>query len=90
MAIVQALKEPGEIRLSAQSPGCSQPPSPSKAGTRHRAKRRKTRMDIFAHGLWTAAIATGVNRKIARPLRVGWAVFFGVFPDLFAFAPPSP
>ena len=45
-------------------------------------------MDIFAHGLWTAAIATGVNRKIARPLRVGWAVFFGVFPDLFAFAPP--
>jgi hypothetical protein len=45
-------------------------------------------MDIFAHGLWTTAIATGVNRKIAHPIRVGWAAFFGVFPDLFAFAPP--
>jgi hypothetical protein len=45
-------------------------------------------MDIFAHGLWTAAAARGVNRKAPRRLRLPWVVFFGVFPDLFAFSVP--
>ena len=34
-------------------------------------------MDIFAHALWSGAI---YNKK-----RVGWAIFFGVAPDLFSF-----
>lgn len=45
-------------------------------------------MDIFAHGLWTAAAARGANKKAARRIRVGWAAFFGAFPDLFAFTIP--
>ena len=45
-------------------------------------------MDIFAHGLWAAAAARGVNRKAPRRLRVPWFAFFGVFPDLFAFSVP--
>lgn len=45
-------------------------------------------MDIFAHGLWAAAAARGVNRKAARRIRTGWAAFFGMFPDLFAFSVP--
>ncbi len=50
-------------------------------------------MDIFAHTLWTAALAKGANtnkkviEKNTKPLRVGWAAFFGVAPDLFAFSP---
>ena len=42
-------------------------------------------MDIFAHGLWATAAARGTNRKIERRIRLGWAAFFGMFPDLFAF-----
>lgn len=42
-------------------------------------------MDIFAHGLWTAAAAKGVKKVTRKPVRVGLAAFFGVFPDLFAF-----
>ena len=45
-------------------------------------------MDIFAHGLWTAALARGANRKLGRKIRVGWAAWWGVFPDLFAFTIP--
>jgi hypothetical protein len=45
-------------------------------------------VDIFAHGLWAGAAATAANRKLKRPVRIGWAVFWGVFPDLFAFAIP--
>lgn len=49
-------------------------------------------MDIFAHSLWTYAAARVANRKLARkgkkPLHVGWATFFGVWPDLFAGAVP--
>ncbi len=58
------------------------------------------RMDIFAHGLWTAAAARAVNlrlrkkpeterpRLIRRPLNVWHAAFWGIFPDLFAFTIP--
>lgn len=41
-------------------------------------------MDIFAHGLWTAAAAKSLSRP-SRRLRTGWAAFFGVAPDLFSF-----
>lgn len=46
-------------------------------------------MDIFAHTLWAAAGARGINslreKKHKRLLRVGWTAFWGVFPDFFAF-----
>jgi hypothetical protein len=49
-------------------------------------------MDIFAHGLWTYAAAKALNKKIEskskKPLRVWRAAFWGIFPDLFAFAIP--
>jgi len=44
-------------------------------------------MDIFAHGLWAAAAARGSNRKVRRKISVWWTAWWGVFPDLFAFAP---
>ncbi|MBI2052655.1 MAG: hypothetical protein HYT34_00190 [Candidatus Ryanbacteria bacterium] len=44
-------------------------------------------MDVFAHGLWTGALYTYAQKKQKRPLKVGWAVFWGVIPDLFAFTP---
>jgi hypothetical protein len=60
-------------------------------------------MDIFAHTLWTNAVARGANsvadKKFTRTgeqggnkqfhLNVGWTAFWGVFPDLFAFTIPS-
>lgn len=45
-------------------------------------------MDIFAHGLWTGAAYKLANKKTAKPLNVKLAIFFGVLPDLFAFAIP--
>jgi len=44
-------------------------------------------MDILAHGLWTNVMYkvipnTQKDRKITR-----WGIFFGIFPDLFAFTP---
>jgi hypothetical protein len=49
-------------------------------------------MDIFAHGLWTAAAAKAVNKKLElknkSELNIWRAVFFGIFPDLFAFTIP--
>jgi hypothetical protein len=57
-------------------------------------------MDILAHTLWANYGARKANREIgkrndkkpeAKPipkLSVGWASFFGVFPDLFAFTIP--
>lgn len=45
-------------------------------------------MDIFSHGLWAAAAARGANLKLSRKnFSPGWAAFWGVFPDLFAFTP---
>jgi hypothetical protein len=44
-------------------------------------------MDIFAHGLWAAAAARGLNRKSRRRVSVVWTAWWGIFPDLFAFAP---
>jgi hypothetical protein len=42
-------------------------------------------MDIFAHGLWTGAVARAANKKWRISLSTWPAVFWGVFPDLFAF-----
>lgn len=44
-------------------------------------------MDIFAHGLWTGAAYRAINLKRERPLKVWWAIFWGILPDLFAFTP---
>jgi hypothetical protein len=45
-------------------------------------------MDIVAHGLWAAAAAKGTKRKWRVNVRVAWAAWWGVFPDLFAFTLP--
>lgn len=44
-------------------------------------------MDVFAHALWTTAGAKAVNKK-KKILKVGWAAFWGVVPDFFAFTIP--
>jgi hypothetical protein len=46
-------------------------------------------LDIIAHGLSTAAAAVATRRGGQRRIRVGWALFFGVLPDLVAFAIPA-
>jgi hypothetical protein len=46
-------------------------------------------MDIFAHGLWTAAAMKTANRHRTRRIRIGWAAWWGIFPDLFAFTIPT-
>lgn len=50
-------------------------------------------MDILAHTLWANAGARGLNKlreKKGKPkiISPGWTGFWGVFPDLFAFAIP--
>ncbi len=50
-------------------------------------------MDILAHTLWTnagARAANAVASKEGKKFHVspGWAAFWGVFPDLFAFTIP--
>lgn len=45
-------------------------------------------MDFLSHGLWSAVAYKAARRKTARPLNVWLAVFFGVLPDVFAFAIP--
>lgn len=44
-------------------------------------------MDIFSHGLWSAAIYKGAKMKVKQPLKTRLAVFFGIIPDLFSFTP---
>jgi len=46
-------------------------------------------MDLFAHALWTAAATTGVRRKWLQPISLKWAIFWGIFPDIFSFAVPA-
>lgn len=50
-------------------------------------------MDVLAHTLWTNAGARAGNKLSQKKggkfhVSVGWAAFFGVFPDLFAFTIP--
>jgi len=46
-------------------------------------------MDIFAHALWSSAAAKLFRDHSHYPLRLGWAAFWGVFPDLFSFSIPA-
>jgi len=46
-------------------------------------------MDIFAHTLWAAAGARGLNAAKGKKVStVGWTALFGVAPDFFAFGLP--
>ncbi len=42
-------------------------------------------MDIFSHGLWTAAAYKAVELKQKKHFKIWWAVFFSLAPDLFSF-----
>lgn len=46
-------------------------------------------MDIFAHGLWSNLAGGYYNLKNEKKEKINkfWAVFWGIFPDLFAFSP---
>jgi hypothetical protein len=46
-------------------------------------------MDIVAHALWTTAAAIPLRQQLRRPINLGWAAFWGVFPDVFSFAIPA-
>lgn len=46
-------------------------------------------MDILAHVLWTAGAAVPLRRRLHQPLSLSWAIFWGVFPDVFSFAIPA-
>ena len=50
--------------------------------------RRKFFLDFVAHALWTTIAAQASRRRVAR-ISLGWAAFWGVFPDLFSFAVPA-
>lgn len=45
-------------------------------------------MDVVSHGLWAAALYKGINIKKQAAFRPGLAAWWGVFPDVFAFALP--
>lgn len=50
-------------------------------------------MDVVAHGLWAGAASKAANKKLLepkgkKPLNVWRAAWWGVFPDMFAFAIP--
>ncbi len=44
-------------------------------------------MDVFSHGLWSAAVCKSANIKIKQRMKTRRAVFYGIFPDVFSFAP---
>ena len=48
-------------------------------------------MDIFAHSLWNTAIAKKLNNNEKRKSKISiiWSIFWGIFPDIFAFGIPS-
>jgi hypothetical protein len=46
-------------------------------------------MDIISHALWTVAAATSFCRRTAQPIKLRWAAFWGIFPDVFSFAIPA-
>ena len=46
-------------------------------------------MDILAHALWTAGAALPIRRRLRRPVSLCWAIFWGVFPDIFSFGIPA-
>jgi hypothetical protein len=44
-------------------------------------------MDIFAHGLWTNVLYKAVPQTRNNKKTTFWGIFFGIFPDLWAFTP---
>lgn len=46
-------------------------------------------MDILGHALWTTAAAAGARRRLGCQVHLGWAAFWGIFPDVFSFAIPA-
>jgi hypothetical protein len=46
-------------------------------------------MDVIAHALWTTAAGTTARWKLRRQIHLGWAAFWGIFPDVFSFAVPA-
>ena len=46
-------------------------------------------MDIIAHGISTAIAVVAVGRRSHHQIRLAWAVFFGVFPDVASFTIPA-
>ena len=46
-------------------------------------------MDIIAHALWTTAAAASARRRLPQEIHLGWAAFWGIFPDLFSFTIPA-
>lgn len=46
-------------------------------------------VDIIAHAISTTAGAVAAGRTSPRKIRPGWALFFGVVPDLVPFAIPA-
>jgi len=44
-------------------------------------------MDVLSHGLWAAALAKIINFKKEKPMKVWLTAFWGIFPDVLAFAP---
>lgn len=45
-------------------------------------------MDLVSHGFWTAVLAMQFKRKRKIPLKITRTIFWGMFPDLFAFVLP--
>lgn len=45
-------------------------------------------MDFFSHIFWTWAIFKTIEKKTKKQLNTKLAIFWGVFPDLFAFVIP--
>src|SRR5258708_4895758 len=44
-------------------------------------------MDILAHGLWTNIMYKVIPATKANKKTTYWGIFFGIFPDLWAFTP---
>jgi membrane-bound metal-dependent hydrolase YbcI (DUF457 family) len=45
-------------------------------------------MDVFSHGLWSGALFKFFNIRLKKKFSFWKAVFWGMFPDVFAFAIP--
>ncbi len=44
-------------------------------------------MEIVAHGLWATAAGIAVKRTTRIRFRLGWAIWWAIFPDVLAFGP---
>lgn len=44
-------------------------------------------MDTLSHGLWAVAVGKGATLECDTTLKGRWLLFWGMFPDLFAFVP---